>query len=373
MKILAVIGTRPEAIKMYPLIRELQKREGVCAEVCATGQHSRLFDEVAELFGIRPICNFELMASVSSQEELVGGILARLPAVLEREKPSLLLVHGDTSSALGAALCGFWEKIPVAHIEAGLRTYKPLPFPEEFNRRAISLVASLHFAPTERARDNLLREGIAADRIFVTGNTGLDSLRYTVKSTWKSPFSPFTEGKKTVLVTAHRRESHDRLQDMMAGIADVAKSREDIALLVPAHPNPLVQKAMEKIFFGIPNVKVIPALDVAAFHNLLASSFCVLTDSGGIQEEAAALHIPTLVLRDETERPEGVATGALLPIGRTRERIREGFLRLLCDDALYRRMKNAQNPYGDGNASKKIADILTSFSLASVQNSFSSP
>ncbi|MBE6661927.1 MAG: UDP-N-acetylglucosamine 2-epimerase (non-hydrolyzing) [Ruminococcaceae bacterium] len=373
MKILAVIGTRPEAIKMCPLIRELKKREGVCAEICATGQHGRLFDEVAELFDIHPVCNFDLMSSVNSQEELVGGILARLPAVLESEKPSLLLVHGDTSSALAAALCGFWEKIPVAHIEAGLRTYKPLPFPEEFNRRAISLVASLHFAPTESARDNLLREGVEPERIFVTGNTGLDALKYTVTKTWHSPFAAFTEGKKTVLVTAHRRESHDILQDMMAGIADVSQIRHDIALLVPAHPNPVVQETMRKIFADLPNVKVIPALDVATFHNLLATSFCVLTDSGGIQEEAAALHIPTLVLRDETERPEGVATGSLLPIGRTRESIREGFLNLLCDEALYRRMKNAQNPYGDGDASKKIADILISFSSANPQNSSPSP
>ncbi len=358
MKILAVIGTRPEAIKICPLILELRKRENVKAEVCATGQHGELFDEVMTLFDISPMQNFGLMSKVHSQEELVTKILTRLSVFLAQENPSLILVHGDTTTALAAALCGFWQKIPVAHVEAGLRTYRRTPFPEEFNRRAISLMANLHFAPTENARENLLREGIEASTVFVTGNTGLDALNYTIKPSWESPFSDFTKDKLTVLVTAHRRESFGRLGEMMSAIADVARARKELAVLVPAHPNPPVQTAIKEAFLGIENVKVIPALGVFDFHNLLSRCFCVLTDSGGIQEEAAALSIPTLVLREETERPEGVSAGALLTLGRSYESIQQGFLRLLDDDVFYQSMKKAKNPYGDGRASIRIADIL---------------
>ena len=358
MKLLAVIGTRPEAIKMCPLIRELQKREGFTAEICATGQHGELFDTAMRPFSLHPIENFGLMPLVHSQEELMIGILSRLPAVLKREAPSCLLVHGDTTTALSAALCGFFEGIPVAHVEAGLRTYQPTPFPEEFNRRAIALTASFHFAPTEKAKENLLREGVPCETVFVTGNTGLDSLSYTIDANWISPFAKLTEGKRLVLVTAHRRENLERLSEMMEAIAMVAEAHTDLAILVPAHPNPPVRAAMRQAFAKSKNINVIPPLGVLDFHNLMARCFCTLTDSGGIQEEAAALHIPTLVMREETERPEGVASGALITVGCTKKSITEGFLRLLNDKKLYQNMKQAQNPYGDGKASVRIADIL---------------
>ena len=359
MKILTVIGTRPEAIKMCPLILELQKRENVQTKVCATGQHRELFDKVMKLFGISPAYNFSLMNQVHTQEELVVGILSRLPRVLEQEKPHFLLVHGDTTTAFAAALCGFWQKIPVVHIEAGLRTYRQTPFPEEFNRRVISFIASLHFAPTETARENLLRENINPQTVYVTGNTGLDALKYTIKQDWISPFSSFTANKKTILITAHRRESHEKLEEMMSAIANVIKEKQELAVLIPAHPNPLVQNAIKKVFLDIENVKIIPPLDVLDFHNLLSRCFCVLTDSGGIQEEATALCIPTLVLREETERPEGVSSGTLLPVGCSYHTIQQGLLRLLHDKELYKMMKNAKNPYGDGNASVRIANILS--------------
>ena len=358
MNFLSVIGTRPEAIKMCPLILELRSR-GISAPVLATGQHGVLLDEVMMCFGVEPIENLALMEKVGSQGELVSEILCRLPRILIREKPDAVLVHGDTTTAFAAALACFYEGIPVCHVEAGLRTYRArLPFPEEFNRRAVALTASLHFAPTEAARENLLREGILRETVFVTGNTGLDALRYTVRKDYRGELTDFAAGRRLILVTAHRRENLHKLGQMMSAIADVAKERKDIAVVVSAHPNPPVRRAMLQVFADIPNVRVVSALGVEDFHNLLARSFLVLTDSGGIQEEAPVFGIPVLVMRSETERPEGLAAGTLRLIGTSFESIREGFCRLLDDPALYEAMKKAKNPYGDGKASVRIADIL---------------
>ncbi len=358
MKVMCVMGTRPEAIKMCPLLLELKKR-GMQTVICASGQHGEMFDRAMAVFSMAPDVNFRLMKKTAGVESLVGELLLRLPKLLTAERPALLLVHGDTATALAGGLCGFWQGIPVCHVEAGLRTYNmAAPFPEEFNRRTLALVSAWHMAPTARAGENLLREGIAPCRIHVVGNTGLDALRYTVRERECSRFAAMASGRRIVTVTAHRRENHARLGGMAAGIASVLRRHDELFAVVSAHPNPVVRNTLGSAFAGLDNVLVTEPLDVPAFHSLLASSYLVLTDSGGVQEEAMALHVPTLVMRDVTERDEGVESGGLCLVGCRGESVASGFEALLADKARYLAMCRAENPFGDGRASERIADIL---------------
>lgn len=359
-KVMMVFGTRPEAIKMCPLVHALRAKDDLQTVVCVTGQHREMLDSVLDTFSVTPDYDLAVMTNRQTLVSLTERVLHRVSEVLEREKPDAVLVHGDTASAFCAALASFYLKIPVCHVEAGLRTYDiRAPFPEELYREAISLMASLHFAPTARARDNLLREGKDARRVFVTGNTAIDALRYTVREDFSHPLLDKARGKRLILLTAHRRESQgEPLREALRAIRRVIEEHEDTLLVYPLHPSPAVRLLACEVLAGHPRISLNEPLDVFAFHNILARAYLVLTDSGGIQEEAPALGKPVLVLRDVTERGEGVAAGTLRLLGTGEMSVYQGFTELLTSSSAYQTMASAVNPYGDGTASRKIADIL---------------
>lgn len=361
-KILFVFGTRPEAVKMCPLIQELRTRDGIQTPVCVTGQHGALLDRVLKAFRVTPDYNLSLMRPEQHLGAFTSACLAGLAPILQKEHPDLVLVHGDTTSAFSAALAAFYAGIPVGHVEAGLRTYDlTAPYPEEFNRQAIDRLSTWAFAPTETARENLLREGMDPTRILVTGNTGLDALRTTVTPEFSHPVLNWCGPRRLILVTAHRRESLGKpLSDIFRAVRRLADAFEDVAIVCPIHPNPAIGRVAAPILDGHPRIRRTEPLDVPEFHNLLARCHFVLTDSGGIQEEAAALHKPVLVLRDKTERPEGIRTGNLLVVGRTESDIFSAGRSLLEEPNVYDAMCSAENPFGDGFASRRIADALSS-------------
>lgn len=359
-KVLFVFGTRPEAIKCCPVALEMKKRDCFDVKVCVTGQHREMLRQVLDAFSIRPDYDLAVMKKSQTLFELTSNMLGQICAVLEKEKPEIVLVHGDTTTAFAAGLASFYMEIPVGHIEAGLRTYNLYsPFPEEFNRQAIGLVAAYHFAPTEAARENLLKEGKDASSIWVTGNTSIDALRTTVRDDYRHALLDWAGNRRLVVLTAHRRENcGEPMRQMMRAIRRSAKEFSDVAVVFPAHPNPVVQETAKEILGDCRNIKIISPLDVIDFHNIIARSYLILTDSGGIQEEAPALGKPVLVMRDTTERPEGVAAGTLRLVGTEEESIYQSFAELLTDKEVYARMSRASNPYGDGFASKRIADAL---------------
>lgn len=359
-KVTVVFGTRPEAIKMCPLVRALRETDGVKTAVCVTGQHRELLDSVLDTFSVIPDYDLAVMTNRQTLASLTERMLHRISEVLEGDRPDAVLVHGDTASAFCAALASFYLKIPVCHVEAGLRTYDiHAPFPEELYREAISLMTSLHFAPTAQAKENLLREGKDARRIFVTGNTAIDALRYTVREDFSHPLLDKARGKRLILLTAHRRESQgEPLREALRAIRRVIEEHEDTLLVYPMHPSPAVRHLACEVLAGHPRICLSEPLDVFAFHNILARAYLVLTDSGGIQEEAPALGKPVLVLRDVTERGEGVAAGTLRLLGTGEASVYQGFTELLTSSSAYQTMASAVNPYGDGTASRKIADIL---------------
>lgn len=349
-KILAVFGTRPDAIKMCPLVLELKKRASLEVKVCLTGQHREMLDQVTEIFGVTADYDLAVMQEGQNLSDITSKIIDGITPILDKENPDIVLVHGDTATAFAAALAAFYLKIPVGHVEAGLRTYRiDSPYPEEFNRRAVSLISDYDFAPTEAARENLIGEGKKPDRVFVTGNTVIDALKYTVKEVSDTSV-------RLVLLTAHRRENiGEPMRHIFSAVERVAEKYDDIKIIFPVHPNPAVCTIAEEVLGGCERVELIEPLDIIEFHNLLAQSYCVLTDSGGVQEEAAALGKPVLVLRDTTERTEA---DSLMLVGTNEDDVAREFERLLEDEELYIKMKNAPNPYGDGNASARIADII---------------
>lgn len=359
-KVLFVFGTRPEAIKCCPVVREMKKRDEFDVRVCVTGQHREMLEQVLEAFSIRPDYDLAVMRKSQTLFELTGNILQAIQSVLKQEKPDIILVHGDTTTAFVAGLASFYMMIPVGHIEAGLRTYDLYsPFPEEFNRQAIGLFSKYHFAPTDAAKENLLKEGKNGDSIWVTGNTSIDALKTTVRDDYTHPLLDWAGERRLIVLTAHRRENcGEPLKQMLKAICHVAEEFPDIAVVFPAHPNPTVQETAKEILSGNENIKIISPMDVIDFHNIIARSYLVLTDSGGIQEEAPALGKPVLVMRDTTERPEGVQAGTLRLVGTGEEDIYHSFAELLTNQEIYARMSCATNPYGDGFASKRIADAL---------------
>lgn len=359
---MAVLGTRPEAIKMCPVIIELKKRKNVDLYVCITGQHREMLRSVLDIFGVRADCDLDIMKEGQSLADITKAVLDGISEVLEREKPDVVLVHGDTTTAFAASLACFYKKIPVGHVEAGLRTYDVYsPYPEEFNRRAIDITARYLFAPTRLSAENLLREGANENSIFVTGNTAIDALRLTVREEYSSPITEAAAGKRIILLTAHRRESHgEALRGIFRAVRRIADEFDDVMIVYPVHPNPVVRAAAEEILSGHERIMLTEPLDVIAFHNLMAKSFFIMTDSGGIQEEAPSLGKPVLVLRDVTERPEGVEAGTLRIVGTDEEKVYLACKNLLCNDAEYAEMSSAENPYGDGKASRRIADALLS-------------
>lgn len=355
-----VFGTRPEAIKMCPLVRELRSRDGIRTVVCVTGQHRQMLDQVLEAFDVVPDYDLSVMKQGQTLFDITTNILSSIKSVLEEVKPDTVLVHGDTSTTFVTALACFYLQIPVGHVEAGLRTYNIYsPFPEEFNRQAVSIVSEYNFAPTENAKANLLREGRDGSKIYVTGNTAIDALKTTVRNDYTHPELEWAAGSRLILITAHRRENlGEPMHHMFRAIRRVMDEHPDVRAIYPIHMNPVVRRAADEELGGCDRIHIIEPLEVLDCHNIMAKSYMILTDSGGIQEEAPSLGKPVLVMRDTTERPEGIAAGTLRLVGTDEEVIYDNFRRLLEDKDAYNAMAHAANPYGDGLASRRIADIL---------------
>ncbi len=361
-KVMLVFGTRPEAIKMCPLVNELKKRQELRTLVCVTGQHRQMLDQVLEVFGVTPDYDLSVMQEKQTLFDITANILLRIRSVLEQECPNLVLVHGDTSTTFVTALACFYLHIPVGHVEAGLRTYNlESPYPEEFNRQAVSIMAKLHFAPTEQARQNLLGEGKSDSGIYVTGNTAIDALKTTVRPGYTHPELEWAKGSRLILITAHRRENlGESMRHMFRAIRRVMDEHPDVKAIYPIHMNPAVRETAAEILGDDDRIHIIEPLDVLDFHNFMSRSYLILTDSGGIQEEAPSLGKPVLVMRDTTERPEGIAAGTLKLVGTEEDAIYAEFTNLLDNPAAYAAMAHAANPYGDGHACERIADVVCS-------------
>ena len=359
-KLMLVFGTRPEAIKMCPLVNELKTRKGIETIVCVTGQHRQMLDQVLEAFQVEPDYDLSIMKDRQTLFDVTTNILNRIKAVLEEVQPDVVLVHGDTSTTFVTALACFYLQIPVGHVEAGLRTYNIYsPYPEEFNRQAVSIISAYNFAPTELSKENLLREGKNPDTIYVTGNTAIDALKTTVREDYTHPDLEWAKGSRLIMITAHRRENlGEPMKHMFRAIRRVCDEHPDIKAIYPIHMNPVVREIADSILGDDERIRIIEPLDVLDFHNFLSRSYLILTDSGGIQEEAPSLGKPVLVMRDTTERPEGIKAGTLKLVGTDEEVIYQNFKQLLEDEEAYRAMSTASNPYGDGFACKRIADIL---------------
>ncbi|MDR3310388.1 MAG: UDP-N-acetylglucosamine 2-epimerase (non-hydrolyzing) [Oscillospiraceae bacterium] len=365
-KVALVFGTRPEAIKMCPLVHELRSRPDCETFVAVTGQHREMLGEVLAVFGVTPDADLDVMTPRQTLFDITERVLSGMRELLIREKPDILLVHGDTTTSFASALAAYYLGIPVGHVEAGLRTYDiRSPYPEEFNRQAIDSLSDVFFAPTETARGALLREGKRPEKIFVTGNTEIDALKYTVRAGYTGGLLENLNGQRLVIMTAHRRENlGEPMRRMFRAVRRVVDEHPDVTLVYPVHPNPAVREAADEILGGHSRILLTDPLDAYRFHNLMARAYLVLTDSGGIQESAPSLGVPVIVLRDTTERPEGVAAGTLLVAGTSEQGVYDAFTLLLGDAEVYAAMARAENPYGDGFAARRIADAL----LARINN-----
>lgn len=360
IKILTVFGTRPEAIKMCPVLKEMEKNPHINNVVCITGQHREMLSSVLKTFDITPDYDLDIMKNNQTLSMITNYVLTGIDEIITKINPKLILVHGDTTTAYAAALAGFYRNIIVGHVEAGLRTYNiNAPFPEEFNRRSIDMISSLLFAPTDVARCNLLRENIQDDKIITTGNTVIDALRTTVRSSYLDENLEWACDSRLILLTAHRRESIGRpFHEIFASVRRIIETFPDVKVIYPIHMNPKVREIAITELGGVERIRIIEPLDVVDFHNYIANSYLVLTDSGGIQEEAPALNIPVLVLRDTTERPEGIKAGTIKLVGTNKEEIFEKTKELLTNMNEYEKMCNAINPYGDGHASERIVSEI---------------
>lgn len=358
--VMLVFGTRPEAIKMCPLVNELKKRKSIKTVVCVTGQHRQMLDQVLETFDVIPDYDLSVMKDKQTLFDITTNILSRIKEVLEEVKPDTVLVHGDTSTTFVTALACFYLQIPVGHVEAGLRTYNIYsPYPEEFNRQAVSIISKYNFAPTEKSKNNLIKEGKDEKTIWVTGNTAIDALKTTVRQDYSHPELDWAKGSKLIFITAHRRENLGApMHNMFRAIRRVMEEHKDVKALYPIHMNPVVRKAADEELGDFDRIHIIDPVEVFDCHNIMARSYMILTDSGGIQEEAPSLGKPVLVMRDTTERPEGIAAGTLKLVGTDEETIYNNFKLLLENEEEYKKMAHAANPYGDGHACERIADIL---------------
>ena len=358
--VMLVFGTRPEAIKMCPLVNELKRRESIETIVCVTGQHRQMLDQVLNAFNVIPDYDLSVMTERQTLFDLTTNILCNIKNIIENSKPDIVLVHGDTSTTFVTALACYYLQIPVGHVEAGLRTYNIYsPYPEEFNRQAVSIISRYNFAPTNLAKENLIREGKRLETIYVTGNTAIDALKTTVREDYSHQELDWAAGSKLIMITAHRRENLGvPMQHMFRAIRKVMDEHPDVKAIYPIHMNPVVRETANAILGNDDRIHIIEPLDVLDFHNFLARSFMILTDSGGIQEEAPSLGKPVLVMRDTTERPEGIEAGTLKLVGTTEKVIYKNFKLLLENKAEYEKMSKASNPYGDGHACERIADVL---------------
>lgn len=359
-KVMCVFGTRPEAIKICPLVNEMKKRDRLEVVVCVTAQHRQMLDQVLNTFGVVPDYDLNIMKDRQTLFDITTNILNGIKAVLEESKPDVVLVHGDTSTTFVTALACFYLQIPVGHVEAGLRTYNIYsPYPEEFNREAVSIISQYNFAPTPLSRDNLLREGRKPESIFVTGNTVIDAMAHTVRDDYTHPELAWVGDNRLIFITAHRRENLGQpMHNMFRAIRRVLDEYDDVRAVYPIHLNPAVREAAEVELGGCDKIHIIEPIEVFDCHNFEARSFLCLTDSGGIQEECPSYGVPVLVMRDTTERPEGVNAGTLRLVGTSEEKIYKSFKELLDDPEAYKKMSTACNPYGDGHACERIADIL---------------
>lgn len=359
-KIMLVFGTRPEAIKMCPLVNELKSRKNIKTIVCITGQHREMLDQVLESFKVIPEYDLSIMKDKQTLFDITINILNGIKDVLKEVSPDVVLVHGDTTTTFTTALACFYMQIPVGHVEAGLRTYNIYsPYPEEFNRQVVSIIARYNFAPTELSRQNLIKEGKKADTIYVTGNTAIDAIKTTVRENYSHPELEWAKESRLIIITAHRRENlGEPMHHMFRAIRRIMDEHPDVKAIYPIHMNPVIRKAADEELVGCDRIHIIDPLEVLDFHNFIARSYLILTDSGGIQEEAPSFGKPVLVMRNTTERLEGIKAGTLKLVGTDEKVIYDNFKLLLEDKNAYSAMSKASNPYGDGHACKRIADIL---------------
>ena len=360
LKVMTVFGTRPEAIKMAPLIKELENRDNIDSIVCVTAQHREMLDQVLDIFNINPDYDLNIMKSNQTLTSITANVLDELNTVINEVKPDIVLVHGDTTTTLSASLAAFYNQCKVGHVEAGLRTYnKYSPYPEEINRQVTGVIADLHFAPTNESKKNLIKECKCESDIYVTGNTAIDALKTTVKSNYTNEIIDKIGNDRIILLTAHRRENlGDTMKNMFLAIKKIVEEFNDVQVVYPVHLNPKVRDVADEILGDNKKIHLIEPLNVVDFHNFMEKSYIIMTDSGGIQEEAPSLGKPVLVLRDTTERPEGVEAGTLKLVGTNKDNIYEATKELLTDKEVYKAMSTASNPYGDGFASKYIVDII---------------
>lgn len=360
IKVMSVFGTRPEAIKMAPLVKELESRENIESVVCVTAQHREMLDQVLETFDIKPDYDLDIMEHGQTLAGITTKALNGLEGVIKEAKPDIVLVHGDTTTTFAGALAAFYNQVAIGHVEAGLRTYdKYSPYPEEMNRQMVDCMTDMCFAPTEISKQNLLKQSISEDKIYITGNTAIDAMKTTVDKEYKNEILDSVEGKTMILLTAHRRENlGEPMRNIFKGIKRILDEFKDVVVIYPIHKNPKVREVANEVFGDEKRVMLIEPLEVFDFHNFQNKSYIILTDSGGIQEEAPSLGKPVLVLRDTTERPEGIEAGTLKLVGTDEDKVYEETKKLLTDKRLYETMSKASNPYGDGFASKRIADAI---------------
>lgn len=361
IRVLSVFGTRPEAIKMAPLVKRMEKDDRFFSKIVVTAQHREMLDQVLNIFEITPDYDLNLMKRGQSLPELTSKILKELTPILIKEKPDIVLVHGDTVTTLASSLAAFYQKIRIGHVEAGLRTWdKDSPFPEEINRQLTDVLSDLYFAPTKKSKENLEKENHSLNKIYITGNTAIDVMNYTVRKDYKHNYLSKLEGnKKLILLTIHRRENLGKpMENICRAIRRIAISNSNVEIIFPVHCNPIVREKAKKILGELSNVHLIEPLDVVDFHNFIARSYVILTDSGGIQEEAPSLGVPVLVLRNTTERPEGVEANTLKLIGTNEQNVYYEIKNLLENEKAYEKMSRASNPYGDGKASERILNII---------------
>ena len=363
IKVMTIFGTRPEAIKMAPLVKELEKREEIESYVCVTAQHREMLDQVLKIFEIIPQYDLNIMKSGQSLTEITNRVLNGLEEIIKELKPNLILVHGDTTTTFSGALAAFYNKVAIGHVEAGLRTNnKYSPYPEEMNRQMVDCLADMYFAPTELSKQNLLKENIKKEKIFVTGNTAIDAMKTTIKTNYYNENLEWASDSKLILLTAHRRENLGKpMENIFKAVKKIVNEFKDVKVIYPVHKNPEIRNMAYNILKNEDRIKIIEPLDVIDFHNFQNSSYCILTDSGGIQEEAPSLGKPVLVLRDTTERPEGIEAGTLKLVGTNENEIYIQTKKLLIDKEEYNRMSHSSNPYGDGHASQKIVNAIIEY------------
>ena len=364
IKVMSIFGTRPEAIKMAPLVKELERRKEIESIVCVTAQHREMLDQVLNTFGIKPDYDLNIMKQGQSLADVTTRALVGLEEIIKKVKPDIVLVHGDTTTTFAGALAAFYNQVAIGHVEAGLRTYdKYSPYPEEMNRQMVDRLSDMYFAPTEISKDNLLKENIDESKIYITGNTAIDAMSTTVDENYTHPELDWIKaGERMILLTAHRRENlGEPMRHIFRAIKRIVDEFNDVKIIYPIHMNPKVREVANEVFGDADRIKLIEPLEVFDFHNFQNKSYIILTDSGGIQEEAPSLGKPVLVLRDTTERPEGIKAGTLKLVGTDEDVIYEETKKLLLDKNEYEKMSKASNPYGDGHASRRIVDAIIKY------------